>query len=959
MIREIYFVDIWILIGVIIVILMIISPILAIIAINRASRVEHQLLQQNQRMTLIEIELKQWVDRAIKNQTELISSSETLVDGEKIHTTPSKDKSNNSSESVLPDFESVVLMQTESSQINIKSVDLSQQQTYELVDSETDINRLNKSHELANNINVNRFDNRAIKTNTISNDQNDGNWSVFSHFFSWIWQGNPLAKIGILLLFFGIAYLLKFSIQNDVLSPLIRLMISAMGCLVLLGTGWYLRHKKLLFALILQGGAIGCFYITVFAAFKLYTVLPYSMAFVAMILICAASIVLALFQRAISLAILATLGGYLAPVLLSTGAGNHILLFSYYLMLSLGILMISVWQVWRPLNLIGMFMTYSVAILWGWNHYQTEYYVSSQIFLIANLIVFNVLTQLFALRYKHEKQMVVDYTLLFIPPFISLFLQYMISWQFHFLPAFSALLLGMLYLLAGFQIYKRYTEPGKSLALGNIIIGACFATVAIPLALTLEWTSIIWSVEGLLLLWYGFQQQNKKLISVGMLLILVSAITLLSGLSLYEWSRTSTYMVPVLLTACFCAGAMFYVHRKISYNFKVISYGFLLLGLAIWFLWIPVITDILSWSGQSESFVIMVLVVISVWLWHFLAIKTDWIPLLLCQSFIWIVGYYYLVLDFIHDENPMGRGEGSLIWPVILGSSILFVMHAHKARNVWMRRVLHGATFWLILIFIAAQVNWFVTILPWGIQELGYFIYIMTITLAILVMYWLQIQKMPPMKRNGMIYWYSFLPVMVVLTGLSFIANLEDGKLTFWNYIPLINPLDEAGLFSIASLFLMRRALVQKLKRITQFDLIVIRGLDFSGIALSALWLNGIILRALSDFAEIHWGFDALFDSRLVQTVLSISWSILALGFMIFANVKQNRLSWLFGAGIFTCVIAKLFLVDIYGQDGLSRAISFIVVAILILVVGYFSPLPPKKVQGKGLKKFDDDADKK
>lgn len=69
------------------------------------------------------------------------------------------------------------------------------------------------------------------------------------------------------------------------------------------------------------------------------------------------------------------------------------------------------------------------------------------------------------------------------------------------------------------------------------------------------------------------------------------------------------------------------------------------------------------------------------------------------------------------------------------------------------------------------------------------------------------------MKRNGIIYWYSFLPVILVLIVLSFVANLEDGKLTFWDYVPLINPLDEAGLFSIASLLLMRRGLVQKLKK--------------------------------------------------------------------------------------------------------------------------------------------------
>lgn len=733
-----------------------------------------------------------------------------------------------------------------------------------------DVNRFDSKNPSTHNIDVNRFERSPQKENKTLRERSDGAWPIFSHFFNWIWQGNPLAKIGILLLFFGIGYLLKFSVQNNVLSPQVRLLMSAVGCLVLLGVGWYLRHKKSLFALILQGGAIGCFYITIFAAFKLYTMLPYSMAFVAMVLICAASIVLALLQRAISLAILASLGGYLAPVLLSTGGGNHILLFSYYLMLSIAILIISAWQAWRPLNLVGMFMTYTVAILWGWNYYHIEYYASSQIFLIANLIVFNVLTQLFSLRYPHEKQMVVDYTLLFLTPFVTMALQYAISWPIGFVPTFVALLLGVFYLLAGFQIHKRHGSAGKSLALGNIVIGVGFVTLAIPLALTFEWTAIIWSVEGLLLLWYGFSVRSNKLMTVGVLLIIISATTLLSGFSLYSWSRASTYMVPILLVACFCAGALFHIRRELSNNFKLLSYGFLLLGLVVWYFWLPAITDILSWSGESESFIIMALVIISAWLWRLLAIKTDWIALLLCQSFIWLIGYYYLALDFINDENPMGRGEGSLIWPVMLGSSILFAMNAHNARNVWLQRILHGATFWLILAFIATQVNWFVAILPWGMNEFGYFIYVMAITLITLVLYWLQNQKMAPMKRNGMIYWYTFLPVIVVLIWLSFIANLEDGKLTFWNYIPLINPLDEAGLFSIASLLVMRRGLVQKLKRISEFDLFVIRGLGFSAAILSGLWFNGIILRAVADFAGINWGFDALFDSRLIQTAFQL-----------------------------------------------------------------------------------------
>nr|ELR5143295.1 DUF2339 domain-containing protein [Providencia stuartii] len=922
--------DILILVGFVVILLMVVSPILAIIAMHRVSRMRSQLSELNQRVISLEQALKPDAGSLENSQSELVHTAE-MASSEKKQTPPilfqetphyphSLTGHSTTNASLEPHSQTGVIMSAQESQTPVD---------------------------------VNRFERRA---NNKTQLQNDSNWSLFSHFFSWVWKGNPLAKIGILLLFFGIAYLLKFGVQNNVLSPQLRLIVSSIGCLLLLGIGWYLRHKKTLFALILQGGAVGCFYITVIAAFKMYSLLPYGMAFVAMLIICAASIVLALSQRAISLAILASLGGYLAPILLSTGGGNHIFLFSYYLMLSAAILIISVWQAWRPLNLVGMFMTYFVAVLWGWEYYQTDYYVSSQIFLIANLIVFNVLTQLFALRYPHDKQLVVDNTLLFVPPFISLAIQYAISWQINVVPAFVALLLGAFYLLAGFRIHKKYAATGKELALGNMIIGASFVTLAIPLALSFEWTSIIWSIEGLLLLYYGFSVQNKKLATVGVLLILVSAITLLGGFSLYTWSRSSVYMVPVLLAACFSAGAMFHVRRETSTNFNIVSHGLLLLGLAVWYFWLPAITDILSWSGESESFIIMALVIISAWLWRILAIKADWIALLLCQSFIWLAGYYYLAVDFIQDENPMGRGEGSLIWPVMLGSSVLFAMHAQKAHYIWMQRILHGATFWLIIAFIAAQVNWFVAILPWGMNELGYFIYVMTITLTTLVLYWLQSQKMPPMKRNGIIYWYSFLPVILVLIVLSFVANLEDGKLTFWNYVPLINPLDEAGLFSIASLLLMRRGLVQKLKKIRVFDLWVIRGLSLAAIVLSILWFNGIMLRAISDFAEINWNAQALFDSRLVQTILSISWSLAALAFMIFASLKQNRLSWLFGAGIFACVVVKLFLVDIYGQDGLFRAISFIVVAILILVVGYFSPLPPKMAQEKGLNEADDET---
>ncbi|MEY0973647.1 DUF2339 domain-containing protein [Providencia huaxiensis] len=934
--------DTWILVGLVLVFLLVLAPILAIIAINRTGRLQYQISLLNQKVSSLEALLSNSKPSQSVSVDDVTAPQPSFDEKQDVFSMSHATYQQAEKEHALSDH---VLSS------HASSVPITEQTVYEDPLERSPINE---------NINPNRFDNSVapqidpnrFNHNERKTDQNNQNAvshdkSIFSHFFSWLIKGNPVAKIGILLLFLGVAYLLNYSVQNDIISPQMRLIFSAVGCLGLLGVGWWLRNKKALFGLILQGGAIGCLYITIFAAFKLYTMVPYGMAFAFMLLICAASIALALLQRTISLAVLASIGGYLAPVLLSTGGGSHVVLFSYYLMLSIGILVISVWQAWRPLNLVGMVMTYGVAVLWGVDNYQPDYYLSCQLFIIANLVVFNALTQLFSLRFEYSKQLIVDNTLLFVPPFVSIALQFFISQGEGLLPAFISLMIGLLYLVTGLQVHKRYKSAGKNMALANIIIGAGFITLAIPLALTFEWTSIIWSLEGLLILWFGLQQNQKKMAAIGSLLIVISAITLLSDYPYLYWSRSSTYMVPVLLVACFMAGGLFHTRRKEDSNFTLFSYGFLIIGLVTWFCWLPLFTDILSWSRESEGFIILVLVVISVWFWRLYAIHINWVPLLLCQSILWIAGYYYLSLDFVNDQNPMGRGEGSLIWPVVLGSSVLFVIHAYKLRDPWMQRCLHSANLWLILAFIGTQVNWFVSILPWGMHEVGYFMYIMAITLTIIVLYWLQQSRMPPMKRNGLIYWYSMLPVAVGLIILSSYANLEDGKLTFWSYIPLINPLDEAGLFSIAALVLIRRGFTQKIRKVTAVNFWVQRSLFVATIALSAYWFNGILIRATADFAALSWNYETLYDSRLVQTVLSISWALAALACIIVAALKKNRICWFIGAGIFACVIAKLFLIDIYGQGGISRAISFIGVALLILIVGYFSPLPPKEAKGK------------
>ena len=137
-----------------------------------------------------------------------------------------------------------------------------------------------------------------------------------------------------------------------------RLAAIAATALVLLVLGWRLRHKRSAYAQILQGGAIAVLYITLFTAFRFYGVIGAGQAFALMAVVAALAAALAVLQNAAALAVVGSLGGFATPLLLSSGTGSHVGLFSYYLVLDLGIAAVAWFRNWRLLNLIGFGFTF-------------------------------------------------------------------------------------------------------------------------------------------------------------------------------------------------------------------------------------------------------------------------------------------------------------------------------------------------------------------------------------------------------------------------------------------------------------------------------------------------------------------------------------------------------------------------------------------------------------------------
>jgi len=107
-------------------------------------------------------------------------------------------------------------------------------------------------------------------------------------------------------------------------------------------------------------------------------------------------------------------------------------------------------------------------------------------------------------------------------------------------------------------------------------------------------------------------------------------------------------------------------------------------------------------------------------------------------------------------------------------------------------------------------------------------------------------------------------------------------------------------------------------------------------------WVNGTLLRTVHHWSGVPFLPEPMLASRLVQSSFSILWMLLALAAMVVATRRAFRVVWICGAALMGLVVAKLFVVDLSGIGTLERIVSFVSVGLLMLLIGYLSPVPPR-----------------
>jgi len=444
----------------------------------------------------------------------------------------------------------------------------------------------------------------------------------------WLLTGNLVAKLGLVILFIGVAFLLKYVATTFDIPIELRLAGVALAILPLLAWGWRLRSTRREIGLPVQGTAIALMMLVVFGAYQRYGLIPGGLAFAMLVLLTGFACVLALLQDAVWLAVFGITGGFACPLLVASGQGNHIGLFSYYALLNAGVLALAVRRSWRMLNLLGFGFTFVVGAAWGGLKYTPANYLSAQAFLILFFLYYVGIALAFARRQQTRLNDYVDATLVLGTPLLAFGLQVGLVMDKPFGLALSTLTLGGFYLGLALLLWQRGRERWRVLVETFGAIGAIFGTLAIPLAVDGRWTSAAWSLEGVGFVWFGLRRQQARAWIFGLVLQIGAWIGFLSAASGLDRSAAaaSNLWLGFLLLAggAFMMAADFRRHARAERPlFSLLATG-LLATAAIWLLSGSWTEAILRTSGILLANLLAAAAVITAILLYLIGSRLDW-----------------------------------------------------------------------------------------------------------------------------------------------------------------------------------------------------------------------------------------------------------------------------------------------------------------------------------------------
>ncbi|HMW46792.1 MAG TPA: DUF2339 domain-containing protein [Cellvibrionaceae bacterium] len=768
---------------------------------------------------------------------------------------------------------------------------------------------------------------------------------------SFFTQGNPIVRVGMVVLFLGVSFLVKYAAGQGLLPIELRLTAVIVIAAALLILGWKTRARAGGYGLVLQGGGIAVIYLTLFAAAKLYGLIPLAGAFGLLFAVVMLGVALALVQNAQVLAILATAGGFLAPILTSSGSGSHVGLFSFYLILNLGILAIALYKTWRLLNWVGFMFTFVITSLWGVLKYSPEVYASTQPFLAAFFVLYLTVAILFSLKQPANLKGLVDGSLVFGLPLIAFGLQTALLKHTQYGLALSALALAVIYIALAYGLARQYKSSQRVLIEAFLALGIGFATLAIPLALDASWTGISWALEACGLIWVGLRQERLRPRSAGYLLQAAAAFSLVAINGVHTGDvpiiRGDFLALVLLAVSSFTTAYLLHIYRTRVKALELMVASLALMFGTLWWM-VAGIIELRAHTPSAQHFAgIIIFAALSAQVMVQLGLKLTWPQLNRCVFALLPFLILFCVQQFIIDSSELHPAQGfnslAIILALAVGYRFLWLQQAsdvaaQKQQNVGLT-TWHVFTAWWLFGLIFWEIAWqqqHVHLHGTGAA----LIWFAAISLPIVALLTAAKRVFWPFNAYEEAY-KNWVPApLFLLATLWFIAACHKTGAAAANYVPLLNPLDLA---QCAVILVFAYAAKEEFLAALGFSARAVQAV-FLGL-LGFIWINVVVLRAVGHYQQIPYELSALWQALPVQKALSILWTACALLVMNLSRRWQQRQLWILGAGLLAVVVIKLAAKDLSGSGTLAGIISFMVVGALMLLIGYLSPIPAKRTQ--------------
>lgn len=762
-----------------------------------------------------------------------------------------------------------------------------------------------------------------------------------------LFKGNILAKIGVIILFFGIASGLKLAVDMGLFPISVRLMLGALAAIAMSVFG-YIRAQQpehRMFGQALQGGGLGILYLLVYFMLARYQIIGETLAFTLFTLIGVSCVLLAARQEGRSLAMLGISGAFLSPVMAASSGGSQITLFSYFLLLNTFIICVNWFKGWRELNMSGFIFTLVIGMNWAFRSYQPDDFLVSETFLILFFLLYSATPVLFNLFNAPGRLSWGDGMLLYGTPLAAAALQnHMLRGQDMTL-AWNACVTGAYYLVLWWAIFRRPNEETVWLEKSLLAIAIGFFTLAIPLAFNAQLTSAFWTLEGFGVLYLGVKQ-NRFLARLS-----GSALQILAGLYFLVHLHELVRALPVLndryvgclivVVAAFASALL--LQRSTNVNAsaektvafaarldtKNLAVPFLYWGLLWWFAAGFSEIDHFGSFGYKMAEALALCTFSFIFL-EWLGTRRDWHAMRQPTALLLPV---VLVAAFDGHETHAHALYGimSLLIPLALLSQY-WLLHRHDRDNVPAASALrHAIAYWMLIALAGSELAWASDQVVPGNTLWKWLAWGAACAIGMLAVLRSADQERWPFIQHRKLYLDTLqAPVAMTLAAWLIYGNLShSGGGSGLPYLPLLNPFDLVQLLALFALWKWLRATHGPL-------LPALYGIAF-------LWISAEAARLTHHWGGVPFEQHSLFESSMLQAGLSMLWTSIAMGIMVFASHSKQRTLWFNGFGLLAIVGVKLMLVDLSNKETAVWTVSLIGIALLIIAASYFSPAPPKE----------------